>query len=588
MNSLDLIKQYVQENKGLIAAYFIVNIITLFLETIVLSHISSSLFVAFQGSSNNLDHVKKLIFSFILTFILVKVGYSIRNSLYDTIIPSFNKFTKVYLYTEIINRYKIDYKELNLGFVQYNFQNLPYHLNRLVIELLQEYIPNTIAILICSFYLTYLFPYSGIAAILGVVLITVVILTRFKGSLDRSHKEHNLAQYASEYIQDKLNNLFNIYVSGTDDSEINDYKELEEDLKEKSYENYSYNTQTVVIVEIISICVTISVLILVLKNFKTSITISSAILVIIVLTHYTGYLTKMANNLVSLVDIIGYLDQANKFIQEITTVVNNEKTSPQQLSNLSNLSSPSSPSSPSSLQMLSGSIEFNNINFGYNNNNNNNNNDYDNNNNKGSLILNNFNLCINQGQKIAIYGKSGSGKSTIIKLLLGFYEPNSGTITIGNTSIKDVPVEVLRKSIAVMGQNVKLFDKNIIENIVYGSDSEVSVNDALEILKSYGSLPALSIICPEATGDLFNACLNKSAGVNGSNLSGGQKQVVNFLRTLLQAHNKSIIILDEPTSALDKATKNVVLDVIKNLRKTVIVVTHDSEVSKYVDFIHNL
>src|SRR5690606_18535368 len=124
------------------------------------------------------------------------------------------------------------YKELNIGFIQYNTQNLPYHLNKLVIEFIQEYIPNTLAIIICSLYLLYLYPKAGMFAILGVILITIVILSRLKTTKELSHKEHDISQYIGEYIQDKLNNLFNIYVSNTDAEEIQEYKILEKELKE--------------------------------------------------------------------------------------------------------------------------------------------------------------------------------------------------------------------------------------------------------------------------------------------------------------------------------------------------------------------
>ncbi len=221
----------------------------------------------------------------------------------------------------------------------------------------------------------------------------------------------------------------------------------------------------------------------------------------------------------------------------------------------------SAPASQLSNHIQQGPIEFKNASFKYPN--------------SKKNVLNGVNLYIKPGSKIAIFGKSGSGKSTLIKLLLGFYGLDSGSILINGKSIKEIPVEDLRKNIAVVNQNVKLFDKTIFENMVYGNDSEITEE---EIEKIIGN--------PNIFEGISNG-LNSEVGVSGSKLSGGQKQLVNVVRSILK--DSSVLILDEPTSALDQTTKQMILRVIKQLKgKTIIIITHDRDILRHVDKTYEL
>ncbi len=213
--------------------------------------------------------------------------------------------------------------------------------------------------------------------------------------------------------------------------------------------------------------------------------------------------------------------------------------------------------------VLRGPIEFKNVNFKYS---------------SGSStknILNKVNLYIKPGTKVAIFGKSGSGKSTLIKLLLGFYSIESGIISLNGKNIKEIPLEDLRKHVSVVNQNIKLFDKTIFENMVYGNEQEISEE---EIEKIIGN--------PNIFENVSNG-LNSEVGTSGSKLSGGQKQIINVVRAILK--DAPVLILDEPTSALDQYTKKKILNIIKNIKnKIVIIITHDKDILDYVDKAYEL
>lgn len=559
--SLELIRQFMDNNKGIVSAYFIINIVTLFLETIILSKISSELFTNIKSAKDS-SFVAPIFIKFLVVYTIVQSGYCIRGAIYDIIIPAFTQFSKTEMYKDILHRYKIEYKELNLGHVQYNFHNLPSHLNRLIIEFLQEYIPNTLAILICSLYLGYVFPKIGVLVAVCAILVFVVLFFRFKVSYELSKKEHEVAVYSNEYVQDKLNNLFNIYTSNTEQDEIAEHKTVEDKLRTTTFENFSFNTKTSTMLVFMTIIITAIVYYIIYANFRKTISPTTAVLIILILGYYNGYLTKLANNLVSVVDIMGYVYQANVFLDEIQN---------HEVVNVSNLSNHS---------ILTGDIKFDDIDFSYKKE-------------DGSPVevIKDANMEVKEYSKVAILGQSGSGKSTLIKLLLGFYEIDNGSITIGNKNIKDIDIDTLRKNVGLMGQTIKLFDESVADNVIYGT--EYSVDQALQILKERGALILLKILenSTENTTVYENVenfwpteeMLQKRAGVNGSNLSGGQKQIVNFLRVLLQSETKNIFVLDEPTSALDMFTKRKMLEIIKNYKKTTIIITHDLDVLQYVD-----
>ena len=222
-------------------------------------------------------------------------------------------------------------------------------------------------------------------------------------------------------------------------------------------------------------------------------------------------------------------------------------------------------------QPIHGPIEFKNVSFKYPN---------SSPNASPKKVLNGTNLYIKPGTKVAIYGKSGSGKSTIIKLLLGFYGLDSGTITFNGRSIKDIPIHELRKNIAVVNQSIKLFDKTIYENMTYGISDQLSEEEIQStIQKIIGS-----------NNTIFEGVLdglNGGVGVSGSKLSGGQRQIINIIRAILK--DAPILVLDEPTSALDQATKKIVIRTINKLKdKTVIIITHDKDLLTHVDKAYEL
>jgi len=197
---------------------------------------------------------------------------------------------------------------------------------------------------------------------------------------------------------------------------------------------------------------------------------------------------------------------------------------------------------------------------------------------QGFEVLKKINLNIESGKTTAIVGSTGSGKSTLIKLLLRLYDLDSGAINFDSTELKELRLESLRKNIGLVSQDVFLFEGTVFENIAYGnleaSDEEVwdaaNQSEATDFIKQ---LPNKE---------------NTIVGERGQKLSGGQRQRISIARAILK--NPEILILDEATSAVDNETEAAIqrsLDMLKQNR-TVVVIAHRLSTIRNADKIYVL
>ncbi len=180
--------------------------------------------------------------------------------------------------------------------------------------------------------------------------------------------------------------------------------------------------------------------------------------------------------------------------------------------------------------------------------------------------LDNVSFKINARDRVAIIGTNGSGKSTIIKLLSGFFKPTEGQILFDGEDSRNINREYLRSKLSIVSQKVVLFNRSVLDNICYATNTPkeevVKILDRLKIMNVFKKLPQ---------------GLDTMAGARGEKLSGGQRQIIYLLRSYLS--NKPITIMAEPTAAVDAFHKKYVIQMMDEMAKktTMIVVTHDSE-----------
>jgi len=209
-------------------------------------------------------------------------------------------------------------------------------------------------------------------------------------------------------------------------------------------------------------------------------------------------------------------------------------------------------------------IQYNHVNFSYSQ--------------DAQLVLNDINFRINKSQVTAFVGQTGSGKSTLIKLLLRFYSPVSGNISVDGINIEDLKLNELRKSIGLVSQDIFLFDGSIKENIAYGKDNptEAEIKQAAQLAEAEEFIHAL----PHGFDTLV--------GERGMKLSGGQRQRISLARAILK--DPPILILDEATSAVDNETELAIQKSMQHIAKnrTLLVVAHRLSTIVNADIIYVL
>ena len=205
---------------------------------------------------------------------------------------------------------------------------------------------------------------------------------------------------------------------------------------------------------------------------------------------------------------------------------------------------------------IKGNIEFKDIDFSYD---------------KKRKIIDNLNLKIKKGEHVAIVGRTGSGKTTIVSLLERFFDVDSGAILVDGKNIKDIDLHTLRKNITMMLQDNFLFAVSIIENLRYGNENATD-EEIIQVCKKLGVHTHIM-----ALENGYDTVLKN----NARELSDGQRQLLSYARTIIA--NPSIIIFDEATSKIDLQTEDIVMKAFKKELKDNTIITIAHRLSTIID-----
>jgi ABC-type multidrug transport system fused ATPase/permease subunit len=356
------------------------------------------------------------------------------------------------------------------------------------------------------------------------------------------------------HVDDVLSNSLSVIACKKVDDE-KEYLENKHNIyDEKNEEQMWYSSKGVYLFSFIVTAILVVCVYIILRYYQAKkITSQDTIKLVIIILFFIRYLKTTVNRTVQIVVFYGKLEESEENIKNILnkTVRNGTKK---------NIT-------------ITGDIEFRNVSFEYNSEDtkiihetNATNEEVTPTNKEKQKSLDSVSFKIKTLDRIAIIGTNGSGKSTIIKLIMGYYNVSSGQVLHNGINVLDINREYLRSKIAVINQKVVLFNRSIIDNICYGNN--IPKEKVKQILKN---LHIMRVFKNKPEG------LETLAGLHGSALSGGQKQIIYLLRCYLS--NKPIIIMDEPTAAVDSTHKKYIMRMIDEMAKksTLVVVTHDAE-----------
>ena len=261
---------------------------------------------------------------------------------------------------------------------------------------------------------------------------------------------------------------------------------------------------------------------------------------------------------------IQYVKQFTQPIQQIAQVINQVQSmaaaAERVFEFLDEKEEEQSPEDPVIPENVTGAVRFDHVSFGYD---------------PEKIIIGDFSADVKAGQKIAIVGPTGAGKTTIVKLLMRFYDVNSGTITLDGIDIRRIPRKKLRESFGMVLQDTWLFNGTIMENIRYG---RLDATDE-EVIAAAKAAHAHHFIKSLPNG--YDMVLNEDA----SNVSQGQKQLLTIARAILS--DSKVMILDEATSSVDTRTEVLIQDAMDRLMsgRTSFVIAHRLSTIRNADLI---
>jgi ABC-type bacteriocin/lantibiotic exporter with double-glycine peptidase domain len=344
-----------------------------------------------------------------------------------------------------------------------------------------------------------------------------------------------------------LNNLDKIVYRGQTEKETDNYRSKQGQITDAAYDYYNHVNGNMYIMNAIILATTAGCvfwLITLVSKKKISLTIFITLFTILLL-----YREKVSGSLLEVFNIMDFIGHSQNIINhfqnmsdDYQSVLTVHKSRP---------------------HLALKEIDFRNVSYSYDG--------------GETLVFENVNMTLQtDGNRIiGITGLSGKGKSTFMKLLIKLYKCNEGSIHVDGLDIDTIDNDFLRSKITYINQNSKLFDRTVVENLMFGcSDPDICQSRLSEIM-AYPKIKQLYENVDVHEG---------SSGHLGEKLSGGQRQVANLISGLI--HPSPILILDEPTNALDTELKREVIDIIQKFKKfkqCIIIITHDQDVNPIFD-----
>ena len=553
----DLLKDFFIKNKFLTIFYLIVIMISFPIRSLLLPNLYSSMFENIRKNSNKLPKINKdiiknikkfdtngIVYIVIVVMLINILIFNLKDRIESELTPEYLSYIRKKLFSKTIENNSNNFEDIKTGEYITRILDISRNMRDTFNYTISSIIPNILGIIIIISYFFYTNKKLGSILIIGFSILVIILLISSKNLIMLSSKREGYYLKMSEKYNDSLSNLMNIYINNESNNEIEKNNQLDklhtDTMKKQS--KLSANISFVLYLFIFFIFITIIVVSYNLirqkkMDTKTFMTLTFTLIYLI------NYLDNLADDIPWILSKMGIIHQSIPFFNKILNDNDGENDVEYDLNGL---------------------IEFNNVSFKYPN--------------TDNYILKNFNLKLYPEKKYGIIGNSGSGKSSLMKLLIGIYKIDNGNIKINKIDIQNINKNYLRKNIIYVNQRTSLFNESVLDNILYGNN-HVDKKYIIDLLNKYDL---------NTTFSKLEYGINSNAGVNGTNLSLGMQKVVIILRGIIK--NYKIIIFDEPLAGLDSKTRVKVMNLIKDYcnGKTVMIITHDKEIIPYCDEVINI
>lgn len=539
---------YFKENKS-ITLYFIIFAVALWsIKIFLFDNIVSELTMNITKSSSITIISKLVIILVAIKFFIEFLSYSVDNII-SNILPDYNTYVRNLTIHQLYYKF---YDNLNITisyttFLQILF-DLCYHLRHIMLYFLSDFIIIIIALIIKLAFMYSIHISLFAITLFGLILCAIIVYYYSMNIIQNSSNRSNAINKINKKIHNNFENLINIYVNNQTQYEISKTQELEKNFNITFRQQLkSVNLFTANVNMYFNILFSLLILNSLYLYIKKKITPKQFVTLLIISNTYVIFLAENINSIPS--TFLVPFGTLNNFYNILVFLFSEDivKAYPDKynyidirtINNVNNWN-----------------ISIENLSFRYNQ--------------TSKYIFKNFDFKINYTDFVLIKGRSGIGKSTLAKILLGLFNNYEGKIYIGNTDLQHINLEYIRDNITYVSQNNALYNISIIDNMKYGNN--VNNNVIINLLKEYGFY------------DLFNKLDNglNTLYNNGNNkLSYGMMKIVLLIRGILR--NSKIIIFDEPTNGLDPNTKENFLKLLKSIvkTKTIMVITHTDDFKNF-------
>lgn len=542
-----LFQKFFQLQKGNMIGLLSLTLFLSFIYANISSKINARMIQAIQHSQTN-ESFKYFWFLLVVSIVFLFVHY-IYKMIHNNLLTNLTNWVKKELFEFILKSNYENMKNINFADFITPITRIAAAATSLLHDIISNLIPSIGFLIVITAYFCLKNWKLGAGFLLGNCFIFVYLFFCWKSMFEYKKKQEKIVVENERYILDNLNNLDKVIYRGTVKEEMGIFEEKTQECIDFSIEMMQYMTNHMFVMNsMIYVIILSSIYYILSLHANKHMDTLTVITFLTILIMYRDNISDTVQSIPHNMDLAGRIEIV---LREFNEMINGE--------NVIDVMNRQNQYKKTVLQF--DTVKFENVSFRY---------PY-----TDRLIFDNYTSEIDLNQKIlGVTGLSGNGKSSFVKLLMRLYDCNKGKIYIDGQDIKMIDPSYIRSNITYVNQNSRLFDRKVLENILYGCKNKSACNENLKEVLSF-----------EKVQELYrNVNLDSHAGPLGENLSGGQRQVANLISGFINP--SKILILDEPTNALDPALKREVIAIIQHFRKykkCIIIITHDRDLYSLFD-----